>query len=156
MSDDVIETRDLIAVILGLMPLGERRIVSMYYLEGYKCHEIGKRFGVGAGQISKLVREIIRECGYLVTQLDKKRKVFFKPLISRKSVLFNHTPYTKKKLLDRRQKTKEKQDMEEAWAYENFQEHWSCSIEKGHYVHPAIRRAYNRLMKDRLVGGDGV
>ena len=147
MSDDVIEIRDLVSVLLGLMPVGERRIVSMYYLEGYKCHEIGKRFGVGAGQISKLVREIIRECGYLVTQLDKKRKVFFKPLISRKSILFDHTPYTKKKLLDRRKKTREKQDMEEAWAYENFQEHWSCSIEKGHYVHPAIRRAYNRLME---------
>ena len=78
MSEDTLEIRDLIAVIMGLMPLGERRIVSMYYLEGYKCHEIGKHFGVGAGQISKLVREIIRECGYLVTQLDKKRKVFFK------------------------------------------------------------------------------
>ena len=148
MSEDAIEIRDLVAVLLGLMPVGERRIVSMYYLEGYKCREIGERFGVSATRINLLVREIINQCGYLVTQLDRKRAVFFKPLISMKSVLFDHTYYTKKKLLDRRKATKDKQDMEEAWAYENFQEHWADSIEKGHHVHPAIRRAYNRLLKD--------
>ena len=151
MSDDAIEIRDFVAVIMGLLPVGERRIVSMYYLEGYKCREIGERFGVSATRINVLVRDIINQCGYLVTQLDKKRKVFFKPLISMKSVLFDHTPYTKKKLSDRRKATKAKQDMEETWAYDNFQERWLWSIEKGHYVHPAIRRAYNRLMKDRLV-----
>ena len=151
MSDDVIEIRDLVSVLLGLMPVGERRIVSMYYLEGYKCREIGERLGVSATRINMLIRDIINQCGHLVTQLDKKRKVFFKPLISMKSVLFDHTPYTKKKLSDRRKATKAKQDMEETWAYDNFQERWLWSIEKGHYVHPAIRRAYNRLMKDRLV-----
>ena len=150
MSDDAIEIRDFVAVIMGLLPVGERRIVSMYYLEGYKCREIGERFGVSATRINVLVRDIINQCGYLVTQLDKKRKVFFKPLISMKSVLFDHTPYTKKKLSDRRKATKAKQDMEETWAYDNFQERWLWSIEKGHYVHPAIRRAYNRLMTDRL------
>ena len=148
MSEDTLEIRDLIAVNMGLMPLGVSRIVSMYYLEGYKCREIGERFGVSATRINLLVREIINQCGYLVTQLDRKRAVFFKPLISMKSVLFDHTPYTKKKLSDRRKATKAKQDMEEAWAYENFQEHWADSIEKGHHVHPAIRRAYNRLLKD--------
>ena len=45
MSEDAIEIRDLVAVLLGLMPVGERRIVSMYYLEGYKCREIGERIG---------------------------------------------------------------------------------------------------------------
>ena len=82
MSDDEVEIRDLVSVLLGLMPASERKIVSMYYLEGYKCREIGERFGVGAGRISLIVRDIIRECGHLVTQLDKKRKVFFQPLIS--------------------------------------------------------------------------
>jgi len=152
MSDDEVEIRDLVSVLLGLMPASERKIVSMYYLEGYKCREIGERFGVGAGQISLIIRNIIRECGHLVTQLDKKRKVFFQPLISKKSILFDHTAYSRKKLLDRRKATKEKQDMEEAWALDNFQDHWKWSIEKGRYVHPAIRRAYNRLMEESKCG----
>ena len=38
---DEVEKRDLVSVILGMMPGGERRILSMYYLEGYKCRERG-------------------------------------------------------------------------------------------------------------------
>ena len=152
MSEDAIEIRDLVAVLLGLMPAGERRIVSMYYLEGYKCREIGERFGVSPTRINVLVREIINQCGYLVTQLDRKRAVFFKPLISMKSVLFDHTYYTKKKLLDRRKAIQAKHDMEEEWAYENFQEHWADRIRKGRYVHPAIRRAYKRLVEESKCG----
>lgn len=146
MSEDELEIRDLVSVIMGLLPVGERKILSMYYLEGYKCREIGERFGVGAARISLLVRDIIRECGYLVTQLDKKRKVFFQPLISKKSILFDHTARTKKELLDRRKATRAKQDMEEAWALENFQADWAYRIRKGFYVHPAIRRAHKRLV----------
>lgn len=145
---DELEKRDLVSVIFGMMPEGERRILSMYYFEGYKCREIGERFGVSSARINVLVREIINQCGYLVTQLDKKRAVFFKPLISMKSVLFDHTYYTKKKLLDRRKAIQAKHDMEEEWAYENFQEHWADSIERGRYVHPAIRRAYKRLVEE--------
>ena len=152
MSEDAIEIRDLVAVLLGLMPKAERRIVSMYYLEGYKCREIGEHFGVSSTRINVLVREIINQCGYLVTQLDKKRAVFFKPLISMKSVLFDHTYYTKKKLLDRRKAIQTKHDMEEQWAYENFQEHWADRIRKGRYVHPAIRRAYKRLVEESECG----
>ena len=152
MSEDAIEIRDLVAVLLGLMPVGERRIVTMYYLEGYKCREIGEHFGVSPTRINVLVREIINQCGYLVTQLDKKRAVFFKPLISMKSVLFDHTYYTKKKLLDRRKAIQAKHDMEEQWAYENFQEHWADRIRKGRYVHPAIRRAYKRLVEESECG----
>jgi len=152
MSEDAIEIRDLVAVLLGLMPVGERRIVTMYYLEGYKCREIGEHFGVSSTRINVLVREIINQCGYLVTQLDKKRAVFFKPLISMKSVLFDHTYYTKKKLLDRRKAIQTKHDMEEEWAYENFQEHWADRIRKGCYVHPAIRRAYKRLVEESECG----
>jgi len=152
MSEDAIEIRDLVAVLLGLMPVGERRIVTMYYLEGYKCREIGEHFGVSSTRINVLVREIINQCGYLVTQLDKKRAVFFKPLISMKSVLFDHTYYTKKKLLDRRKAIQTKHDMEEEWAYENFQEHWADRIRKGRYVHPAIRRAYKRLVEESECG----
>ena len=149
---DEVEKRDLVSVILGMMPGGERRILSMYYLEGYKCREIGERFGVSSARINALVRDILGECRYLATQLDRRRVVFFKPLISMKSVLFDHTPYTKKKLLTQRKKTKDKQDMEEEWAYENFQAHWVDSIEKGHHVHPAIRRAYKRKVEESKCG----
>ena len=149
---DELEKRDLVSVILGMMPEGERRILSMYYFEGYKCREIGERFGVSPARINALVRDILGECRYLATRLDKRTVVFFKPLISMKSVLFDHTPYTKKKLLARRKKTKEKQRMEEEWAYANFRESWVDRIQRGFYVHPAIRRAYKRKVEESKCG----
>lgn len=146
---DDIEMKDYAFTLLGLMSEADRILVELYYFEGLKYKEIGKKFEVCGARVSQALKDILKELRRVVSRLDIRKEVKWRSVVTKKSILYNHDTYARDKFIKKR---KEERDAcgafngntraFEQYCLEYYRSEWKYRMENGLYVHPRFRRLY--------------
>jgi predicted DNA-binding protein YlxM (UPF0122 family) len=142
---DDIEMKDYAFTLLGLMSEADRILVELYYFDGLKYKEIGKRFEVCGARVSQAFKELRR----VVSRLDIRKEVKWRSVVTNKSILYNHDTYARNKFIKKRKEEKDACNAFdgntrafEQWCFEHYRSEWKYRMENGLYVHPRFRRLY--------------
>ncbi len=146
---DDIEMKDYALTLLGLMSEADRILVELYYFEGLKYKEIGKKFKVCGARVSQALKDILKELRRVVSRLDIRKEVKWRSVVTNKSILYNHDTYARNKFIKKRKEEKDARNAFdgnthafEQYCLEHYRREWKYRMENGLYVHPRFRRLY--------------
>ena len=146
---DDIEMKDYAFTLLGLMSEADRILVELYYFDGLKYKEIGKKFKICGARVSQALKDILKELRRVVSRLDVRQEVKWRAVITKKSILYNHTTYSRNKFIQKRKEEKDARNAFngntrafEEYCFEHYRREWKYRMENGLYVHPRFRRLY--------------
>lgn len=146
---DDIEMKDYALTLLGLMSEADRILVELYYFEGFKYKEIGKKFEVCSARVSQALKDILKELRRVVSRLDIRKEVKWRSVVTNKSILYNRTTYARNKFIQKRKEERNARNAFngntrafEQYCLEHYRSQWKYRIENGEYVHPRFRQLY--------------
>jgi len=146
---DDIEMKDYAFTLLGLMSEADRILVELYYFEGFKYKEIGKKFEVCSARVSQALKDILKELRRVVSRLDIRKEVKWRSVVTNKSILYNHDTYARNKFIKKRKDERDacnafdgNTHAFEQYCFEHYRNEWKYRMENGLYVHPRFRRLY--------------
>ena len=146
---DDIEMKDYAFTLLGLMSEADRILVELYYFDGLKYKEIGKKFEVCGARVSQALKDILKELRRVVSRLDIRKEVKWRSVVTNKSILYNHDTYARNKFIKKRKDERDacnafdgNTHAFEQYCFEHYRNEWKYRMENGLYVHPRFRRLY--------------
>ena len=106
---DEYEQRDFMENLFKYLPPSEQRLLKMYFFEDMTQKEIGQRFGVKSSGVQNFLLEILKDCRRIVGILleDSRESVpTKKETITPKSLLYDHSRHSRRKLVEKRKMDK--------------------------------------------------
>jgi predicted DNA-binding protein YlxM (UPF0122 family) len=79
---------DYLESILNHLPKCERKILELYYIQGYTQAEVGKKYNLSGGAIFQYLKRLLMTCYSIASKLDKGIPVIIEPTFGHKSRLY--------------------------------------------------------------------